>query len=127
MVPYAVARFVMRTGQPLHIADVSNSRHATLVDPYFKVNRVRSFLAVPIAHRRAPLGVVYLEHGVTPCVFTDDRVDVVSVLVAQFAISVQHAQMLEQARQHHEALLRFVPQQVKKNLLLLLLLLLFGF
>lgn len=115
LAPHAVVRYVLRSGQPLHIDDVSSSRHAVLGDPYFRLHRVRSLLAVPIAHRRAPLGVVYLEHGVTPCVFTDDRVDIVSVLAAQFAITMQHAQLLEHARQHHDALLRFVPQQGRER------------
>jgi class 3 adenylate cyclase len=111
LAPYSAVRYVMRSMQPLHIADVSSSQQAVLDDPYFRVNRVRSLLVMPIAHRRQMIGVAYLEHDLTPCVFTADRIDIISVLLAQFAVSTQNAHLLENARLHHEASLRFVPQQ----------------
>jgi GAF domain-containing protein len=56
--------------------------------------------------------VVYLEHEALSGVFTVDHVHLVRVLASQFAISIQNVQLLEEARGHRAASLRFVPQQV---------------
>ena len=67
-------------------------------------------LAIPVTHQRRVLGVCYLENELTPSVFTDHRTDIIAVLLAQFAISVQNAFLLEESRRYHEASARFVPQ-----------------
>jgi predicted ATPase len=108
--PYSAVRFVMRSGR-LHIADVSSSRHAVLADPYFRAES-RALVA-----RRADRASAHAARRGVPRA----RRDAVRVhrrprrhrvgAVAQFAISTQHAQLLEHARLQHEASLRFVPQQ----------------
>jgi hypothetical protein len=58
------------------------------------------------------LGVMYLEHEAIPGVFTVDHVHLVRVLASQLAISMRNLRLLEEARLHRLASLRFVPQQV---------------
>jgi GAF domain-containing protein len=57
--------------------------------------------------------VVYLEHEALPGVFTVDHVHMVRVLASQFAVSIQNVRLLEEARVHRAASLRFVPQQAR--------------
>jgi class 3 adenylate cyclase len=109
--PFSAVRHVARTGEPLVLDDASAITHLLVDDPYVRLRSPRSVLCVPVAHRTQLLGIVYLEHDTAPGMFTADRVRVVRVLTAQFAISMQNAQLLDEARLHHEASLRFVPQQ----------------
>ncbi|MEO5346038.1 MAG: GAF domain-containing sensor histidine kinase, partial [Magnetococcus sp. YQC-9] len=59
----------------------------------------RSVLCTPLLHLGTLLGVLLLEHDHSSGVFTVSRVEMVSILGAQAAISLVHAQALQKERQ----------------------------
>ncbi|MBD2356814.1 AAA family ATPase [Tolypothrix sp. FACHB-123] len=91
-VPLTVINYVKRILEPLVIDDiVTQSRFAA--DPYITKNQPRSVLCTPIINQGALIGLLYLENPLTAGVFTRDRLEVVQLLTAQAAISLENAQL----------------------------------
>jgi predicted ATPase/signal transduction histidine kinase len=97
-VPLAAARdvsegivsYVMRTAECVVLGDAT--RHPTFrTDPYVRERRPRSVLCLPIAHQERMIGAVYLENNLVADAFTVERLDALSVLVAQLSISIENA------------------------------------
>jgi len=88
----SVVQYVVRTGEPMVIADAKAEPHLA-VDSYLAAVSVRSLLALPLTHRGNLLGVLYLEHRDTPSAFTPARVGLLSVLASQAAIAVENAKL----------------------------------
>ncbi|MDI1484183.1 AAA family ATPase [Polyangium sp. y55x31] len=62
-------------------------------DPWFESARPRSSLAAPIVYKGCLAGVIYLENDLTRSAFTPDRVEVIRLLSAQAAISIENARL----------------------------------
>lgn len=60
-------------------------------DPYLMVYQPQSLLCVPIHHRGQSLGLLYLEHRQVTGVFNPNRLQMLQILTAQAAISLQNA------------------------------------
>lgn len=86
------------------------------LDPWLSANRVRSALALPIQHQCKALAVLYLEHELVENAFTQDRVDLLALLMTQAAIALQNAQLYEDMRTLSAAQARFVPEEFLQSL-----------
>jgi len=62
-------------------------------DPYVSQRGPRSVLCLPLVKQAKLMGVLYLEHTLTPSVFTAKRVALLELLASQAAISLEHAQL----------------------------------
>jgi signal transduction histidine kinase len=90
--PTSVLRYVQRTGEPLIVADVpGDDRFAR--DPYFTDVARCSLLAVPILSRGNPRAVLLLENRLIRGAFTADRLDAVTLIAGQLAVSLDNAQL----------------------------------
>ena len=92
--PRGVIDLVARTREALVLTD-AQSEPLTAADPYVTRHGVRSLLVAPIEQQGRVDGVLYLEHRGTSGVFTRERVALVRVLLAQAAISVQNAELVD--------------------------------
>ncbi|MDZ8050201.1 MAG: protein kinase domain-containing protein [Aulosira sp. ZfuVER01] len=91
-IPLTVINYVKRTLEPLVIDDIATqSLFAT--DPYITQHQPRSVLCTPIINQGEWMGLLYLENQLTAGVFTRDRLEVVQLLTAQAAISLENAQL----------------------------------
>ncbi|MBN3922610.1 trifunctional serine/threonine-protein kinase/ATP-binding protein/sensor histidine kinase [Nostoc sp. NMS4] len=68
-------------------------------DPYIIRQQPKSILCSPILHQGKLMGILYLENNLVTGVFTSDRVELLNLLCAQAAISIENAQLYEQAQQ----------------------------
>ena len=68
-------------------------------DPYIIRQQPHSILCSPISHQGKLMGILYLENNLATGVFTSDRVELLNLLCAQAAISIENAQLYEQAQQ----------------------------
>jgi predicted ATPase/transcriptional regulator with GAF, ATPase, and Fis domain len=92
-----VVRFVQRTGQDVVLGHAAaDERFAG--DPHIERNAVKSILCVPIAQQGRPGGVLYLENNLTTGAFTPARLEILRVLAAQAAISLENARLYEGLR-----------------------------
>jgi PAS domain S-box-containing protein len=105
-VPVSVIQFVARTKDVLVLADATQEDVFTQ-DNYITQNLPLSVMCVPILHRGQLTGVLYVEHRWLTGMFTDQRVEVLSLLASQAAISIENARLyanLHAARDEYQAL-----------------------
>ncbi len=65
-------------------------------DPYIRERRPRSILCVPIVHQGSIRGALYLENNLTAEAFTEARVQLLAMLGAQAAVSLENARLYEE-------------------------------
>jgi predicted ATPase/signal transduction histidine kinase/ActR/RegA family two-component response regulator len=94
----AVVNYVRRTHEPLLISNAcDDSRFAT--DAYIERFRPKSLLCMPILHRGQFSGLLYLQNDLTTGAFPTSCIEVLQVLLAQAAISLETARMYEDMQQ----------------------------
>jgi class 3 adenylate cyclase len=120
--PGSVLRFVARMGEAVLEHDAAKEGRFR-DDPYVRDNGVRSMLCLPLLHHSERVGVLYAENNLAPGAFTPRRVELLRLLSAQAAISLQNATLyanLEEALNRQTRLSRsferFVPKQFLEHL-----------
>ncbi|WP_254565823.1 AAA family ATPase [Oscillatoria sp. HE19RPO] len=84
---------------------VDATADSTLVnDPYIIRQQPQSMLCSPILHQGKLMGILYLENNLATGAFTTDRVELLNLLCAQAAISLENAQLYEREQQKSQAL-----------------------
>jgi signal transduction histidine kinase len=90
--PTSVLRYVQRTGDPLVVADATgDDRFAR--DPYFTDLACCALLAVPILSRGSPRAVLLLENRLLRGAFSTDRLDAVTLIAGQLAVTLDNVQL----------------------------------
>ncbi|HET7220908.1 MAG TPA: sigma 54-interacting transcriptional regulator, partial [Vicinamibacterales bacterium] len=91
---HAVVRYVRRTAQDLVVGHLAaDERFAS--DPYVAATNARSVLCVPVGHQGRSSGVLYLENNLTTDAFTPQRIEMMRIVAAQAAISLENARLYE--------------------------------
>ncbi|WP_437971309.1 AAA family ATPase [Sorangium sp. So ce260] len=116
----AVVSYVERTGEPLVADDAA-------ADPRFAgtfgaAPGPRSLLCAPLLDRGELVGLVYLENNLTAGAFTQDRLQVTSLLGAQAALSINNALLyatLERKVEERTAELRERNEELERSKALL--------
>lgn len=86
----AVFNVVNRTEQPLLLAD-AQQEHLYKEENYIHSNKIRSLFCMPIHHQGSMIGALYLENNLVSDAFTPERVELLSLLAGQLAISLVNA------------------------------------
>jgi len=92
---HAIVNYVARTGENVMLGDATNEGLFTN-DIYILNNRVRSLLCIPIKRHNIITGILYLENNYATEVFTNDRLEILQLLISQAAISIENAKFYEQ-------------------------------
>ncbi|MBD2682833.1 MULTISPECIES: ATP-binding sensor histidine kinase [Nostoc] len=103
IVPISLVTKVKRSLQP---AVISNAVQDSLSigDAYIQNQQPKSLLCSPILQQGKLLGIVYLENNLATGAFTRDRVEVLNLLCAQAAISLENARLYQQAQAYTQQL-----------------------
>ena len=115
VLPLSIVTHVLRTKSPVVLADGSDAGRF-MGDPYIRERRPKSVICVPIERANRFSGAIYMENTLITGAFTEDRVEVIKLLAAQAAISVENARLYEDQLRLTEAQGRFVPGQFLENL-----------
>jgi PAS domain S-box-containing protein len=83
------------------ILDDAAAQGGFSADPYFRRKRVRSVLCLPLIKQNTLIAVLYLENSLTPYVFTPGRIEVLTLLASQAAISLESAYLYSDLKQAH--------------------------
>ncbi|AFY36420.1 AAA family ATPase [Calothrix sp. PCC 7507] len=106
-VPIGLINVVKRSLQPAVIIDGRVDRQL-INDPYIQQQQPKSILCSPILHQGKLLGILYLENNLATGAFTNERVELLNLLCAQAAISLENARLyslsLENAQQLERSL-----------------------
>ncbi|MEG4010033.1 AAA family ATPase [Microcoleus sp. Pol11C1] len=73
-------------------------------DPYIIRQQPQSILCSPILHQGKLLGILYLENNLAQGAFTSDRVEILNLLCAQAAISLENARLYERSQTYSQQL-----------------------
>ncbi|NTU81638.1 MAG: SpoIIE family protein phosphatase, partial [Chloroflexales bacterium] len=88
--PLSVLNYVAHTRRHVVVDDLARDRQFA-GDPYVEARRPRSALCAPLMRQGSIVGLLYLENNLTSGVFTPERVEIVSLLAGQVAISIENA------------------------------------
>lgn len=104
-VPHSLINTVKRSREAVVIVDAS--AHPTLAtDTYVAQQQSKSLLCTPILNQGKLVAILYLENHVTVGAFTSDRVELLNVLCAQAAISLDNARLYQQSQSYVQQLER---------------------
>lgn len=96
-VPISLINSVKRSLQSAVIIDaIAHPQFAT--DVYIQTRQPKSLLCSPILHQGKLLGMVYLENNLVTGAFTRDRVELLNLLCAQAAISLENARLFDELK-----------------------------
>jgi len=68
-------------------------------DPYIQSQKSKSILCVPILHKNKMIGIFYLENSLVAGVFTSLRLEMLKIISAQIAISIDNAKLFDKIKQ----------------------------
>jgi len=90
--PESVVRYVARTRERV-ILDDALAHNPFSTDEYIGRRRARSILCLPLVKQGVLVGVLYLENNVASHVFTPSRIELLTLLASQAAISLENAHL----------------------------------
>jgi predicted ATPase/signal transduction histidine kinase/tRNA A-37 threonylcarbamoyl transferase component Bud32 len=90
----AILRYVERTHEVVVLGDASRAG-AFQADAYVREHRPKSVLCMPILHQQKRVGLLYLENELLANAFTAQRCQVLELLAAQGAISLENASLYD--------------------------------
>ena len=90
--PQTVIQYVARMKEGIVLDDAEKTGFFTN-DPYIRQAESKSIFCEPILHQGNLVGVFYLENNLIRNAFTSDRLDVIKLLSAQAAVSIENARL----------------------------------
>jgi len=93
-IPVSIVNYVWRTAETLVINDATKEANWA-GEPYIIQRHPKSLLCLPIQHQGICRGILYLENNLTEAAFTADRLELLKVLSAQAAISIENARLYQ--------------------------------
>ena len=101
--PKGIIRYVFRTGGQILLRDAS--REGLFVNnPYVQKNQSKSILCLPLSLQQRITGVLFLENNLITNAFSKERAQVLSLLLAQAAVSLENARLYRDITALNQAL-----------------------
>ncbi|NEQ38778.1 MAG: AAA family ATPase [Okeania sp. SIO3I5] len=102
-VPLSIINQVKRRQKPLVLDNASNN-NAYAGDAYIQKHQPQSVLCLPLIDRGNTIGILYLENNQLTGAFTRERVEVLSLLCSQAAISLENARLYRESQNYAQQL-----------------------
>lgn len=90
--PVSMVNYVARTGETVVLNKAFASKNFNS-DPYIKQHQSKSILCAPLLNQGQIIGIIYLENNLIAGAFTSDRLELLKVLSASAAISIENARL----------------------------------
>ncbi len=91
-IPQSIVHYVARSGESVLLDDASRDG-AFVSDPSIVARKPRSVMCLPISLQGSLVGVLYLENNLAAAAFGSDNEEVLEILCAQAAISIENARL----------------------------------
>lgn len=111
----SVINFCIRTGEYVVLSDAAKQGHFHK-DSYIQRNETKSLLCMPITNQGVLIGILYIENNLSADVFTNDHVQVLQLLTAQFSISIKNVQLFSNLITTTEELHRSVEESLRSEI-----------
>lgn len=130
LVSESAVNYAISTGQAVVLNDASREAPFSS-DAYVIKNGIKSVMCIPFAHKNAIKGLIYLENNLTTGAFNKQRIELITLLAGQVAVSIENAMLyenlenlvaqrteqLEEEKQKSERLLRnILPETIADEL-----------
>jgi PAS domain S-box-containing protein len=99
--PVSIFSYVARTQETVVLDDAAQSRQLGR-DPYILSHKPKSVLCIPLLNQGKLTGLLYLENNLTTNAFTPERLEVIRLLSAQAAISIDNARLYSDLERNEE-------------------------
>ncbi|NEP09068.1 MAG: AAA family ATPase [Symploca sp. SIO2C1] len=103
LLPVTIINYVARTQENVILNNAIDEGQFTL-DPYIVANHPKSILCTALLNQGKVSGIIYLENNLTTSAFTSDRIEVLRILSAQAAISIENARLYTQLEDYNRNL-----------------------
>ncbi len=90
-----VVNYVDKTNKNIVLHDAYRDKQFTN-DPHITSKRVKSILCVPIENKGEKIGILYLENNLATHTFTPERTEILKIIAAQAAISIENARLISE-------------------------------
>ncbi|WP_196493788.1 ATP-binding sensor histidine kinase [Ornithinibacillus caprae] len=87
-----IVNYVYQSHKPV-VLDNAFSQGDFIEDEYIKQSGVKSVLCLPLLYQNTLTGVLYLENNQSTHVFTEGRLELLSVIASQVAIAIENANL----------------------------------
>ncbi len=102
-IPLTIINYVKRTLKTV-VLDDAKAENNFSADPYLRHEKPKSVLCAPILNQGKLIGLLYLENKLTIGAFTRDRTELIQLLCAQAAISLENARLYAREQDKSKAL-----------------------
>ncbi|MEM6427753.1 MAG: ATP-binding protein, partial [Deinococcota bacterium] len=110
LVPHDIVQQVIDTGQPLILANATTDERFSR-DAYVRQFQPKSVLMMPLHNQGKLIGLAYLENNLATSAFRSEHLEVLELLSAQAATSIENAQLYEKIASYNRSLERTVSQR----------------
>jgi len=93
---HAIVNYVHHTGKDVILGNASEEG-PFMDDPYISRTQSKSILCTPIINKGKLSGILYMENHLTANAFTPERLQILKVICAQAATSIENARLFELA------------------------------
>ena len=92
-IPLNLIKYLVRTQKSIVLDNALNGEAYS--DNYIKSNEVKSVFCHPIINKNELVAILYLENNLSTHVFTEERIETVSILSSQIAVSIENAMLYD--------------------------------
>jgi len=111
----SIINFCIRTGEYVVLGDAARQGNF-YKDPYIQKNQTKSLLCMPITNQGVLIGILYIENNLSADIFTDNHVEVLQLLTAQFSISIKNVQLFSNLLDTTEELHRSMEESLRSEI-----------
>jgi predicted ATPase len=115
ILPASVINFCIRTGEHVVLGDAARQGDF-YKDAYIQRNQTKSLLCMPITNQGVLIGILYIENNLSADVFTNEHVQVLQLLTAQFSISIKNVQLFSNLLATTEELHRSTEESLRSEI-----------
>ncbi len=108
----AIINYVAHTQENVVLNDATYEGQF-IRDPYIVTIQPKSILCTPLLNQGKLSGILYLENNLTTGAFTPQRVEILRILSAQAAISIENSRLYTQLEDYSRTLEQKVEQRTK--------------
>ena len=109
----SIVNYVLRTQENLVLNNAAFESQF-LSDPYIIATQPRSVLCAPLRNQGKLNGIIYLENNLTTGAFTSERVEILRLLSAQAAVSIENSRLYAKLEDYSHTLEKKVEERTKK-------------
>ncbi len=105
--PTSIINYVARARETVVLNNATREGSFTQ-DDYIQQYQPKSILCCPLLNQGQLSGIIYLENNLTTGAFTPDRLEVITLLSSQAAISIENAKLYSELRERESQLTQFL-------------------